>query len=251
MPNIFTEAFKVLSKIDNFYESPFKYLMGRDIVFIPKVKVAKPSPADFRPISLLEIAYKILAKLYSYRLKSYIPAIVGTSQFGFVPGRQMSILSHTVIKLIEEINRQDARGQIFLLDIKSAFDTANPDSVNFIMKYLFPSSDLPNKMHALTGRGHARLSIGGTRGEEIELSVGASQGCPLSAFRYATLHAYFIGALNILIERREEGVLESPVMTINDYRGNLFSVEIQCFADDTIVCTNLKTTHKLSTFYGL
>ena len=248
MPNIFTEAFKVLSKIDNFYDSPFKYLMGRDIVFIPKVKVARPSPADYRPISLLEIAYKILAKLYAYQLKPFIPAIVGVSQFGFVPERQMSILSHTIVKLIDEINRQDARGQICLLDIKSAFDTANPDSINFIMEYLFPNSDLPNKIHALTGRGHATLSINGNRGEEIELSVGCGQGCPLSAFRYATLHAYFIGALNILMKKREEGVLEPPIMTINDHRGNNFSVDSQCFADDTVVCTNFKNDSQIKYF---
>ena len=248
MPNIFTEAFKVLSRIDDFYNSPFRYLMGRDIVFIPKVKVAKPSPSDYRPISLLEIAYKILAKLYAYQLKPFIPAIVGESQFGFVPERQMSILSHTIVKLIDEINRQDVRGQICLLDIKSAFDTANPDSINFIMKHLFPNSDLPNKIHALTGKGHATLSIGGTRGEEIELSAGCGQGCPLSAFRYATLHAYFIGALNILMKRREEGVLEPPIMTINDYTGNNFAIDSQCFADDTVVCTNFKNDSQIKYF---
>ena len=52
MPNIFTEAFKVLSKIDNFYDSPFKYLMRRDIVFIPKVKFARPSLADYHCLRL-------------------------------------------------------------------------------------------------------------------------------------------------------------------------------------------------------
>ena len=42
--------------------------------------------------------------------------------------------------------------------------------------------------------------------------------------------------------------MEPPIMTINDYRGNNFEIDSQCFADDTVVCTNLKNDSQIKYF---
>jgi hypothetical protein len=249
LPNVFTQAFVALSKIENFYDSPFSYLMKRNIVFIPKGgRIAEPSTSDYRPISLLETGYKILAKLYTHQLKPFIARITGPNQFGFVPGRQMNTASHTIIKLIDEMKRQDVQGQICFLDIKSAFDTANINSINTIMEFIFPNSDLPEKMHALTRKGLAKVNIGGTVGEEFELTMGAGQGDPQSSFRYLVLHTYFIEALNILMKKNVCEALPSFALKINDYQSKPFAIDGQCFADDTVICTNFINVSQIKYF---
>ena len=56
------------------------------IALIPKKKDCE-SPADYRPISLCNILYKIISKVLANRLKRVLPNVIHESQSGFVPGR--------------------------------------------------------------------------------------------------------------------------------------------------------------------
>ncbi|XP_019054287.1 PREDICTED: uncharacterized protein LOC109115081 [Nelumbo nucifera] len=58
------------------------------ITLIPKIEGAV-NIKDFRPISLLNSFYKVLAKVLAERLKGVIGSMVSDKQFAFVPGRQM------------------------------------------------------------------------------------------------------------------------------------------------------------------
>ncbi|XP_028550676.1 uncharacterized protein LOC110092067, partial [Dendrobium catenatum] len=64
------------------------------VVLIPKTVNAN-QPAKFRPISLCQSFYKVVAKVLINRLKPVLSAIIGEEQGAFVPGR--SIISHGLI----------------------------------------------------------------------------------------------------------------------------------------------------------
>ena len=58
------------------------------VALIPK-KIGANDLRDFRPISLISVVYKIIAKVLAVRLKKVISRVVNNHQMAFIKGRQI------------------------------------------------------------------------------------------------------------------------------------------------------------------
>ncbi|OWZ21907.1 hypothetical protein PHMEG_0003458 [Phytophthora megakarya] len=59
-----------------------------EAVVVPlKTKEDSTNAMDYRPISLLNTAYKILGNIYAERIHRYLPRVISEAQQGFVRGR--------------------------------------------------------------------------------------------------------------------------------------------------------------------
>ncbi|KAI0522506.1 hypothetical protein KFK09_004885 [Dendrobium nobile] len=98
------------------------------LALIPKSKHAS-SFADFRPIALCNVIYKIVSKILASRLKPIMPLIVKETQSGFINGR---ISTDNIILAQELLSFANTRKKnIFCAkyDIRKAFDTVSREFV--------------------------------------------------------------------------------------------------------------------------
>ncbi|PKU68127.1 Putative ribonuclease H protein [Dendrobium catenatum] len=171
---------QVYNAVGNFFSSGSlpKGVKATAITLIPKCSHAS-NITDYRPISLCNILYKIVAKVLANRLKEVLPYIIHESQSGFIANR----CSTDNILLASELLR-DFKGnnRMFCakLDVRKAFDTI---SRHFIIERLLqkglPESFVTWIKGCITDV-HFSICLNGSLEGFFNSSSGLRQGCPLS-----------------------------------------------------------------------
>jgi hypothetical protein len=101
-----------------------KSLNAYFIALIPK-KVGAVDLKDFRPISLVGVVYKLIAKILANRLKMMLGKIISKTQDAFVKGRQ--IMDSVLIgnECIDSRFQSRIPGLLLKLDLEKAYDHVN------------------------------------------------------------------------------------------------------------------------------
>ena len=94
------------------------------ITFIPKIKNPK-KVFDFRPISLCNVIYKLIAKVVANRLKKFLANFVPDSQSAFLSGRLISDNIPVAFETLYYLKRKTQGKMGFMalkLDVSKAYD---------------------------------------------------------------------------------------------------------------------------------
>ena len=78
---------------------------------------------NWRPITLLNIDYKIASKTLAKRIESVLPKLVHTDQTGFMKGRYIGENLRLINDVMEYTMSENKGGILISLDFKKAFDT--------------------------------------------------------------------------------------------------------------------------------
>ena len=71
-------------------------------------------PQDFRPISLCNVIYKVIAKSLAERLKPHLPNFIDHSQAAFIKNRHISSNIIVTQEIIHSFNLEDLEPAHFL-----------------------------------------------------------------------------------------------------------------------------------------
>jgi hypothetical protein len=139
---------------------------------------------NWRPISLLNADYKILAKVLAMRIQKVIPYLINHDQSGCIKNRSTFTNIRSIYDVINYINENKRTGIITFIDYEKAFDTVNwkflykcLKAFNFGDKYIAAIKTLYNNIET-------SVSNNGYSSQFFKPSRGIRQGCPLSALLF-------------------------------------------------------------------
>ncbi|KAL0408773.1 UNVERIFIED_CONTAM: putative mitochondrial protein [Sesamum radiatum] len=200
-----------------------------NIVLIPKCKQPE-TLAQFRPISLCNVVYKIASKTIANRLKPWLDSIISPSQSAFVLGRIITDNVLLAFELNHFLNTQSKERKNFMnlkLDISKAYDRVEWSFLQRILSKLdFPTSFIDLIMLCITSVKYSFVLSGIQFGSVIP-QRGLRQGDPLSPY----LFLLCTESLSSLFRSADErGTIPALRFAVEPLRCPIF-----LFADDTML----------------
>ncbi|KAH9651249.1 reverse transcriptase domain-containing protein [Citrus sinensis] len=198
------------------------------IALIPKENKPK-KVTEFRPISLCNVIYRIIAKTMENRLKQILNDIISPTQSAFVPGRLIMdnlVIGYECLNKIRQ-SRSKKRGLVALkLDISKAYDRIEWNFVKHTMQKLgFSEKWVSLVMNCISTASFSVLINRVPKGL-ITPQRGLRQGCPLSPY-------IFIMCAEVLSNLLVQAENRSLIQGLKFNRS--LSVTHLLFADDSLV----------------
>ena len=141
---------------------------------------------NWRPLSMLNVDYKILTKVLTLRLKTVATKLVHSDQTCAVPGREIKDGIFNLYNIIECSNMYNDDMLLVSVDHKQAFDMVEWDFMKLTLEKLGLGHNLRKWVDIIYSHGHVLSSVmvNGFISPSFTPSRGIRQGCPLSAILY-------------------------------------------------------------------
>ena len=152
------------------------------ITLIPKPNKDTMDLSNWRPITLLNIDYKIATKSIANRLKRIINHLIDTEQTGFIKGRYIGENVRLIIEVMEYLERKNKPGLLFFADFQKAFDSINHLFITDALTSQNFGPDLIQWISVLNNDIQSIIINNGHLSEAFNIQKGVRQGCPLSTF---------------------------------------------------------------------
>ena len=146
-------------------------------------KNAKDLLKNWRPISLLNVDYKITTKALSIRLRKVLPTIVHPDQTCGIPGRS---IHENIMKIRDVIHKTDQGSKVIVISVdqEKAFHRVDRGYLYKVLEAMNFGPSFIQWIRTLYNSATAEILNNGWLSDPVILERGLRQGCPLSPLLY-------------------------------------------------------------------
>lgn len=181
---------------------------------------------DFRPISLCNISYKIIAKVIAERIKETLSKHLAADQHAFLKGRNFQDAVASTQEGLFAIHSKKKDAIILKIDLHKAYDCLDWGFLRCLLAKVGLRISMKNWIMEYVEKVNYAVIINGIPSSFFPTSRGLSQGCPLSPL-------LFILAMNTLSLHINKAIKESRCHPLKICRS--ISISHNLFVDDIIM----------------
>ena len=192
------------------------------IICIPKGDKPREYLKNWRPISLLNVVYKIGSACIANRLKTVLPTLIHEDQTGFVPGRYIGDNIRLIYDMIHYLDTEDSPGLLVTIDFEKAFDSIIWGFMHKVLNRFGFGEDICRWISAFYSNITSTVLVNGKPSKKIKIERGCRQGDPISPY------LFILCAEILACKLREDEEIKTIRIGNTDFK-------ISQFADDTSI----------------
>ena len=192
------------------------------IKVLPKKKKDRIYLENWRPVTLLNVDYKLATKLIAHRVAKILPKLINEDQTGYVKGRYIGQNIRLIKDEMKLTDLEQIPGIAIFIDFKKAFDTVDWRFLHKTLEMFNFGPQILQWVKTFYSDATSCVINNGYASEFFKLQRGVRQGCPLS------------GPLFVLCAE----ILANAIRADKTIKGiNIYNREIKLsqYADDTTV----------------
>ncbi len=140
---------------------------------------------NYRPISMLNTDFKILAKMLANRLKKVLPGLITTNQAYSIMGREITDTVSNIRDKISYMIENKKEGYIISLDLEKAFDRVEHDYLFELLEHFGFGNNFIRWIRVLYKGAISFIKCNGFLTDVFSITRSIRQGCPLSSLLYS------------------------------------------------------------------
>ena len=144
-------------------------------------KGSKEELKNYRPISLTDCDYKILAYVLARRLQTVIYKLVSEDQSAYIKGRYIGLNARMILDIFEFCEENEKDGILLFLDFQKAFDSVEWNFIFSVLRKFNFGENFIRWIEILYKNPIFRMKNNGYISKTCTITKGIRQGCPASA----------------------------------------------------------------------
>lgn len=140
--------------------------------------------SSYRPIALLNMDLKILAKVLASRLARVILTLVDIDQTGFMPGMLTDTNFRRLFTHLQLDTAESPAKVIVSIDIEKAFDSVDWLYMHKVLEAMVFGSGFCRWVTLLYSAPRTAIRLGILVSDYFTIERGTRQGCPISPFSF-------------------------------------------------------------------